>query len=190
MESNTAQTEEKQQAAFFIVSTSKLFKMYILTLGLYGLYWFYKNWKLQKALHNLDVMPIPRAIFSIFFTHSLFRRISDTIDREGISCKFNASLMAWIYVVSLLGSSIIAQLGKMNTIPNVFQLFDLVGILVSVYPLMNAQDAINQINGDIVGITNSEYSWHNILLMIFGVIIWILSLLGLLAVILGGQIHS
>ena len=189
METNTAQNEEKRQAAFFTVSTPKLFKMYILTLGLYGLYWFYKNWKLQKMLHNLDVMPIPRAIFSIFFTHSLFRRISDTIEQEGVSYKFNASLMAWIYVGSLVISNIIAQLGKMGILPHTLQLFDLAGILISVYPLMHAQDAINQINGDIVGVSNSEYSWHNILLMIFGVIIWVLTLLGYMIIIMDKSVN-
>ncbi len=39
---------QKNSTAFFPVSEGKLITLYILSFGLYGVYWFYKNWKLQQ----------------------------------------------------------------------------------------------------------------------------------------------
>jgi hypothetical protein len=39
---------QQNSTAFFSVSEGRLITLYILSFGLYGVYWFYKNWKLQK----------------------------------------------------------------------------------------------------------------------------------------------
>ncbi|BDZ73038.1 hypothetical protein GCM10025856_07570 [Methylophaga marina] len=52
--------------AYFSVSTTKLKWLYLATFGLYGIYWFYKNWKLQQPYIDDKIMPVMRGIFSIF----------------------------------------------------------------------------------------------------------------------------
>ena len=36
-------------ADFYVVSLRKFYLLYIATLGGYVVYWFYRNWKLQKV---------------------------------------------------------------------------------------------------------------------------------------------
>ena len=48
---------------FFPVSEGKLITLYILSFGLYGIYWFYKNWKLQQKKIDKKIIPILRAVF-------------------------------------------------------------------------------------------------------------------------------
>ncbi len=58
---------------FFPTSQRKLVVLFIVTFGAYPVYWFYKNWALYKKNAEKKIMPLLRAIFYIFFTHSLFR---------------------------------------------------------------------------------------------------------------------
>ncbi len=163
---------------YFSVSPSKLSRLYIATLGIYGIYWFYKNWKIQKELKGMDVMPIPRSIFAVFYTHSLFNCISESIREKGVSSTFNPKLMATIFVVLLVVGNLGSKIGEMPDAPNYLQASFFVSLLLSVYPLQEAQDAVNLINNDPFGFRNSKYSWHNVLLIIAGVLFWFLALLG------------
>ena len=62
---------------FFAVSVTKFIVMTVATLGFYELYWFYRNWKLIRERDGTAIMPVWRAIFSIFFIRSLFTQVRD-----------------------------------------------------------------------------------------------------------------
>lgn len=64
---NVSYTEE-----YNIVSTNKFILLYIVSFGLYGLWWTYKAWRVFKKKDNSDIMPAMRAFFSILFLYSLF----------------------------------------------------------------------------------------------------------------------
>jgi hypothetical protein len=69
MENNQLQIkndENNVDLAFYSVSTSKLKNLYLFTLGLYSIYWFYKNWKLQQPFISKRISPTLRSIFPIF----------------------------------------------------------------------------------------------------------------------------
>ena len=70
--------------AYFSVSPTKLKWLYLATFGLYGIYWFYKNWKLQQPYIDGKIMPVMRGIFSIFFAHALTKRIKQSMLRQDI----------------------------------------------------------------------------------------------------------
>jgi hypothetical protein len=77
MEASVEQSEHQEpvqttKMEFYAVSQKKFLIMYIGTLGLYSVYWFYKHWSLYKKSENEEMWPIMRSIFQIFFTHSLF----------------------------------------------------------------------------------------------------------------------
>jgi len=68
-------SEKLDDIVFFPVSESKLMTLYILSFGMYGFYWFYKNWKCLQPRMAENIFPSLRATFYIFYTHSLFQQI-------------------------------------------------------------------------------------------------------------------
>jgi hypothetical protein len=62
---------------FFSVSPFKFGVMATCTLGLYELYWFYKNWKLVKVREGSEIIPLVRGIFSLIFCFALISKIRD-----------------------------------------------------------------------------------------------------------------
>ena len=58
-----------------LLSKNYFIILFLLTFGMYGIWWQYKIWTFFKHRQNLDIMPVPRAIFSIFFIYSLFEKI-------------------------------------------------------------------------------------------------------------------
>jgi hypothetical protein len=73
------------------------------TLGLYEIYWFYKNWQYIKAREGLDISPGWRAFFPVFFCYQCFSKVRE-YDHPVLSLsQLPAGLLAtgWI-VLSLL----------------------------------------------------------------------------------------
>jgi len=64
-------------APFFAVSVLKFVVMTVVTLGIYELYWQYKNWKLIKDQDGRNIMPLWRAFFALFFVYALFKEVRD-----------------------------------------------------------------------------------------------------------------
>lgn len=184
---NTASHEAflSEQPRFFPVSEGKLMTLYILSFGLYGVFWFYKNWKLQQKLMDKKIHPVWRAIFSIFYTHSLFRRIDQQASHLEKHHRFNASLLATFFVFTIIVSNILDQIatssGMLNNLPdNLIIIVSLVLFFLSTYPLLKAQSTINRINNDMLGYLNYKYSLANYVLMAIGTALWLLIALGLL----------
>lgn len=175
---------------FFPVSEGKLITLYILSFGLYGIYWFYKNWKLQQNKIDKKIFPVLRAIFSIFFTHSLFNRINNSAGNLPQKHRFNANILATIFVGAIIFSNIIDPV-SLNTslledLPSsgIF-ITSLIIFLLSVYPLVVVQATVNRINNDMLGYLNHKYSLWNYLLIVLGVLFWLMLAMGLLAQSMG-----
>lgn len=61
---------------YFPVSAPKLIAMWVLTFGLYSIYWFYKNFKYIKENEKNSSMPIARGIFNYFWYYSLWKALT------------------------------------------------------------------------------------------------------------------
>ena len=86
---------------WFQVGGVKLAVMFLATLGLYQLYWFYKQWdRVRDAGDN--VAPAPRSLFSIIFCYSLFRRIVDSTHAVGLTTRVPPSLLAVGFILANL----------------------------------------------------------------------------------------
>jgi hypothetical protein len=99
-----------------------------------SLYWFYQHWKNQKITHNENIWPIARAIFNIFFTHSLFKRISLTLENKGKSFSPNLNSMATMYVIFAIIGAIIDRVSTQSN-PTVSVTYTLLS-LSTMFPMI------------------------------------------------------
>jgi hypothetical protein len=176
---------EYSETAFFPVSENKLITMYISSFGFYGIYWFYKNWKLQEKTMDKKIYPLWRAIFAIFFTHSLFKRINQQASHLDKQHRFNAIFYATLFVVAIIASNVLDHLygniqitGQISD--NTIIIISLALLVLSVFPLLKAQATVNRINDDILGYLNYRYSLPNYILITAGSVLWLLIILGLI----------
>jgi hypothetical protein len=180
----------KNETPFFPVSEGKLIILYILSFGLYGIYWFQQNWKRQQTMMDKKIYPVWRAIFSIFFTHSLFKRIDQQAVHLPQQHKFNANVLATFFVATIIVSNVIDRL-SINTdmaqsiINSILIITSLVLFLFSAYPLAKVQATVNRINNDMLGYLNHKYSAWNYVLIILGTVSWLMLAMGLLAESMG-----
>src|SRR5688500_16468988 len=93
---------------WFTVSQPKLVAMSVCTLGVYMIYWHYKQWQRWRERTQENIYPFLRALFSIFFTHQLFSKIrGDTIDTNAQNPTSSSSNLATMYVVLVIGARIL-----------------------------------------------------------------------------------
>ena len=165
-------------ALFLVVAPRKFWIMMIGTVGLYSYYWFYKNWALLNRRHK-TYWPVARAIFSIFFTHSLFEEVAESIRRRGATHAWSPRGLATLYVFSAIASQVCDKLAGRN-IGSPFT--DVIGVLLLlpiVFSLYEAQRAINVAEGDPTGERNRNLTAANFAWLAIGGIFWLLFVLGM-----------
>lgn len=172
------------QSDFYVVSPRKFLILFFITLGMYRLYWFYQNWALHKRI-NPEVWPIPRAIFSLFFTHSLFNLIDFRLKDREIVHSWSPGSLATVYVCLLLVEAVVERLSTNNIGSPLTDIIS-IGILpVLVWPLYQAQRAANAACGDPDGESNSRLTWANWLWIIAGMAFWLFVGIGMYHIVLG-----
>ncbi len=176
-ESKLEAGETNANKEFFIVSTKKLTILYFVTLGVYSFYWFYKNWKIVASNHNLSVWPVVRAIFPIFFIHSLFAFVEDNVERS-YAVKWKGAGIATMYVVCSLSVFCLTQAANKSIGSPYTDVFSFLLIFGAWFPLYSAQQQINRCCGDPAGsVNNSMRGWNYVLLVMEG-LYWIIVVLG------------
>lgn len=182
--------KDEEKTSYFPVSEGKFLTLYVLSFGLYGVFWFYKNWKLQEPLMDKKIYPVWRAIFSIFFTHALFRRIDQSAAHLDKQHRFNANALATFFVAAIVISNILENLSSNSGVllsmsSNSIIIVSLSLFLASAYPMVKVQATVNRINNDMLGYLNHKYSLWNYVLITLGTLLWILIALGLLTESMG-----
>ena len=154
--------------------------LYIFTLGFYGFYWHFKNWKqLKIAYDDHEPMPIMRSLFSIFFTHALFNVIDMRIKDKEIDFTWRPNFWATLAVISLIAERIISQLTADDTNVSIIGLLPFLLMLIYGYTLLQAQYAINASCSDPQGKSNSHFTLFNCIWIFLGSILLSLILIGL-----------
>ena len=87
---------------FFPVSILKLVVLATCTVGLYELYWFYRNWRLVREREGLDIRPFWRAFFAYFFCYSMFARIRDFPSEGAGTSRLLAGPLAAGWIITTL----------------------------------------------------------------------------------------
>lgn len=166
---------------FYVVAKNKFLILFFVTAGIYPIYWFYKNWSLQKLKTGESIMPVWRAIFMIFFTHSLFARINQSLFDQDIEFKWNPTLAATGYVIVLIVSSILDRLSYAYIGSPVTDLLSILILGVEGYILYKAQLAINLAAGDPEGRDNANFTAANYFWCFVGLVFWFLILVGFIS---------
>jgi hypothetical protein len=155
---------------FYIVSLLKLVILFSCTLGLYMVYWFYRQWKQQKDVAGEDCWPIMRGIFLIFFTHSLFEKIDKKLRLTEKKYDWSPEYTATLFVILVLASRISDKLA-LNGIGLPYS--DIAGLLILPIIaglLIYVQRIINFTCDDIEGESNSQFTSLNFLWITVGII--------------------
>ena len=148
---------------YYSVSLSKLTSMSIFTFGLYAIYWFYENWQHVKERERSATIPLLRAIFSILFCYSLFKRIRTTAEAWKVPRTFSPGLLTFGIVVAFL----------------VWRLPSLYGVVLGlsgVLFLLPVQAVVNDINraADPNFQVNEEFSKWDAGAVLIGCVFWAL----------------
>ncbi|PIB44369.1 hypothetical protein AOA59_13540 [Pseudomonas sp. 2822-15] len=169
----------KTSAEFYVISKTKLLVLSFLSFGLYTYIWSYKNWSLYKKAHQLDIWPLARAIFFIFFMHQLYRRAADRVARSGRKFDFDFEQWATVFVVVTVGARVFEVAAKRIDSWSVYQPLAILAIPLCAYILQQAQGLINFAAEDPEGKSNARFNLWNYLVIVLGAVMWGLTLMGL-----------
>ena len=78
----------------YVVAKTKFWVLFVGTFSLYGVYWFYRQWDAQKERNGLNIWPIWRAVFSIFFTLLLTKRIDNHLLHNNVNYQWKPDVAA------------------------------------------------------------------------------------------------
>lgn len=151
--------------AFFPVSLTKLVLLSICTLGLYEIYWFYKNWGYVEQREKSDIRPAARSIFAVFFCYALFRKVADhAVETTGT--KISAGLLATGWIITTL----------LWRLPDPYWLV----CFSAVFFMVPVQSSINSINAKLAPEhdRNTRFSAWNIAGLVVGGLLFILGVIG------------
>ncbi|MFQ5754314.1 MAG: hypothetical protein ACE5HI_20200 [bacterium] len=158
---------------FLHIPIGRLIFMSIMSFGLYEMYWIYRNWKYIKERDDLDIRPFARGWFGIFWCHSLLRRIHEDKEARAVqSPSFSPGGLATGWVVLLIVSIAIARAPIAASIISAF-----VPSFLCLVPVQNYINSVSEKRNP----GKPYYGWSSghIVCLVWGVIIWALSLIGL-----------
>jgi hypothetical protein len=165
--------------AHYVVSVSKLVILFLGTFGTYGVYWFYEHWNRQRYAYGLKIWPIARGLFSIFFTHSLFKGIHLSARQQGLSPGWDPGTQATIYVVLVVVSRVLERVANLPSSGMALSVLSMGLALSSLFPLIAAQQVANAASGDPEARSNSKLTAVNIVFLLFGLAFWALIVVGI-----------
>jgi hypothetical protein len=161
--------ESELEPFFFATSTLKLVLMSVFTLGLYELYWFYKNWYLIRKRTDEKIMPFWRAFFAPLWAHSCFKHINASFT-EGDSTK-DLGIVSCAILYFLLYA--------LWRLPNPYWLVSFLSFLPLI-PMNNAAIQVNLKQSPTFD-GNRNFSKQNWIGIIIGGVILLLTFIGMMS---------
>lgn len=171
-----APAEEQVHPELFAPSTGKFVVMSLTSLGLYVLYWFYRNWRAIADQEGTDIWPFWRAVFASLWSFSCFAQLNQYASARRRQLAFPPVLLAVVYLL-------------LNAIPNLSILFPrtlgrnmwVVGLLafLPLLPVNSLIRSYQQSQRMDMRRQDRLTVWH-VLIIVFGGLLLGLALLGLL----------
>jgi hypothetical protein len=152
----------------YIISTSKFIVLTIVSFGLYPIWWVYKVWLFFKQRNKMDIMPVARAIFAIFFVHALFTEILQFAKKKGYDKIYDPGWLAVGYII----------LSLLSRLPEPFWMISLVSF-VFMLPSFNALNYAKEQSTDFTVHQQESFNGKQIAVIVVGLLLWVLVIIGL-----------
>ncbi|MDP8260447.1 MAG: hypothetical protein P9L96_05575 [Candidatus Gygaella obscura] len=162
---------QKEEVFSNIVPIKKFIFLSVISLGLYEIYWMYKNWQFIKEKRKLKIIPMARAIFSLFFIYSFFKNIFLITAEKGYEEKYSPILLSACFIM-------------LNLLANKDNLMWFMAIF-SFVPLVVALNAVNfywqktQPKKRI----RTNFSKEELLMLYFGLLLILMSVISMFTVV-------
>lgn len=175
-----------QEQQFYVVSKLKFTLLFVMTFGLYEYYWLAVNWYRHRKATGISVWPIARAVFPIFFTHTLITAIDERLNKKNTKYSWNPSLWALLYVLTGIAYGIWDRLNEFylgSSEANIKSYVTLTTItectfmLIDFYILLQVQKAINIGHADPTGSSNRKLTVINFFWLLLGFLVLVVSTL-------------
>jgi hypothetical protein len=143
--------------------------MSLASFGIYGFYWLYQNWVLERDHTTEELSPLWRTFFSVLWIYSLLRRIREAAGAAQVAANWTPAITAAAYII----------ITCCLFLPDPYWLAS----LLVVVPLVPVQRTVNALNALLApeAPRNDTYSGKNLVLIIVGVILFLLLVLGMMA---------
>jgi len=159
---------EKQK----IISLKKFIFLYIISCGLYGMWWVYKSWRFFQQKEKSNIMPAVRTFFSIFFLYSFFKKILYLAKEKGYTYGYSAILLFVGFIFTHLLVTVISYMSEPLGLISIFN-------FVFLIPSFKALNFAKQKSTDFIKIEQESFNGRQIVLIVLGAMFWILILIGL-----------
>ena len=163
---STSDSGNGAEAPYFAISLTKFAVLSICTLGIYELYWFYRNWCLIKERERLDIRPFWRALFAFFFCYECFEHIRSRAAYLKLPMSFSAGWMAAAWIIITLTWKL----------PDPYWLLTLFAFI----PMLPVQALANRVNTREAPAhsQNNRFTGWNIVMVVLGGLSVILAVIG------------
>lgn len=173
---------------FYAVAQNKCMVLFFVTVGMYMVYWMYKNWSQYKAATGESLMPVMRGIFSVFYTHSLFDAVQTKLEQDGRKVDWEPKALATGLVILVVLSNLLSIVGNRLLHTNLMDTVSFVLLIPIGMYLLKAQKVINIACGDEQGASNSRFTAANVVWLLLGGLFWLLIVIGLVMDPSAGQV--
>ena len=145
--------------------------MSIVTVGIYPVFWSYKNWNWIKKVDSEDISPGWRAFFLIFTNFGLFKRMADKSD---IAVRFGmiGTILATVIFIGAVSNRIY---DRQPDAPEWLFLLGMVSMLAWI-PAVRLVNTLNEESPDCIR-RNSKFGWPALGMLalfspVFGLIVY------------------
>lgn len=173
-QSNLGSGEDSSAHMFYVVSPLKMMVLFISTLGGYALYWHYRNWRLFKNSEagKSSIWPAPRALFNVFFTHALMRKVRAHAAAAGRDIGSTSGTIASVMVLLTILSWILSSVPESSAYFLVATFISIAVVVPLMFVYRAAQVLINASCGDVAGESNSTFTAANVIWILVGALLW------------------
>lgn len=171
--------DDSTRRAFYVVCKSKFVLLHVSTFGLFFTYWFYRNWKLYRAGTGIKVLPLIRTLFGVLFVYSLFTKIDRRLRATDHCYRWYPRCLALGVILIACASTALVWLQDMYLI---FPM-TLLCLFLQTCCLLRVQGAINYLEDDAGGLSNSKLTFANGVWVTLGICWWFLAILGFYALL-------
>jgi hypothetical protein len=164
---------------FYVVGKMKFLVLFFLSLGFFQFVMYYLHWARFKRATKMRMWPIARAIFAVFFIHSLTEEVDHKLQRGDIRHPWSPRRSATVVVVLLLLDRVLGRVPEDVMSENAAVSLSIAMLLPLGWFLWQIQGAANAASGDPEGESNRQLTWINWLWIVLLALGWVLVGVGL-----------